>query len=219
MNNKKTDIIWGVALLLVGVILILNLSGITNIDVFFKGWWTLFIIVPSIIGIIKEEDKAGSFVSLTVGVLLLLCSRGILSYKLFWQLLLPITLIIIGLSLIFKKKITDKVVTNKENDHLALFSGQKVTADKDEFKGTTLTAIFGAIDCDLRNIKIKNDIVINSTAIFGGIDIIVPDDIKVVIKSTSIFGGSENKKVNKKEDSKYTIYVNCNCIFGGVEIK
>lgn len=35
MNNKKTDIIWGVALLLVGVILILNLSGITNIDVFF----------------------------------------------------------------------------------------------------------------------------------------------------------------------------------------
>ena len=75
------------------------------------------------------------------------------------------------------------------------------------------------IDCDLRNIKIKNDIVINSTAIFGGIDIIVPDDIKVVIKSTSIFGGSENKKVNKKEDSKYTIYVNCNCIFGGVEIK
>ena len=92
MNNKKIEIIWGIALLLVGVILILNLSGITNIDVFFKGWWTLFIIVPSIIGIIKEEDKAGSFVSLTVGVLLLLCSRGILSYKLFWQLLLQITL-------------------------------------------------------------------------------------------------------------------------------
>ena len=53
MNNKKIEIIWGIALLLVGVILILNLSGITNTDVFFKGWWTLFIIVPSIIGIIK----------------------------------------------------------------------------------------------------------------------------------------------------------------------
>lgn len=219
MNNKKTDIIWGIALLLVGVILILNLSGITNIDVFFKGWWTLFIIVPSIIGIIKEEDKAGSSISLIVGVLLLLCSREVISYKLFWQLLLPITLIVIGLSLIFKKKITDKVVTSKDNDHLALFSGQKVTVDKDDFSGTTLTAIFGGIDCDLRNIKIKNDIVINSNAIFGGIDIIVPDNIKVVIKSTSIFGGSENKKVNKQEDSKYTIYVNCNCIFGGVEIK
>ena len=131
MNNKKIEIIWGIALLLVGVILILNLSGITNIDVFFKGWWTLFIIVPSIIGIIKEEDKAGSFVSLTVGVLLLLCSRGILSYKLFWQLLLPITLIIIGLSLIFKNS-GEINIFSKNNDELTLEEKEKIGVVLDE---------------------------------------------------------------------------------------
>ena len=42
---------------MVGVIFGLNALGITDINVFFDGWWTLFIIIPSIIEIIKEPTK------------------------------------------------------------------------------------------------------------------------------------------------------------------
>ena len=152
-----------------------------------------------------------------VGVLLLLCSRGIMDYNLFWKLLLPIVLIVFGFSIIFRNKISEKVSMNTVGEHVAVFSGQKVSFDKDEFKGTTLTAVFGGVDCDLRNVKIKDDVLINCNAVFGGIDIIVPEDVKVVISSASFFGGAENKR--KNNDGKHTIYVNCNCVFGGVDIK
>ena len=38
------------------------------------------------------------------------------------------------------------------------------------------------------------------------------------MNSTSIFGGVSNKIVNEK-DNKVTVYVNANCLFGGVDIK
>ena len=70
----------------------------------------------------------------------------------------------------------------------------------------------------MREVKIKEDVVINASSVFGGIDIIVPDDVNIKIKSNSIFGGVNNKKKNN-EDKKYTIYVNASCLFGGVDIK
>ena len=155
--NKK-DILWGSALILVGVALILKLTGILTVNIFFKGWWTLFIIIPSISGIISEKDKTWFIIMLSVGVLLLLCSRGIMDYNLFWKLLLPIVLIVFGFSIIFRNKISEKVSNNTEGEHVAVFSGQKISFDKDEFKGTTLTAVFGGVDCDLRNVKIKDEI-------------------------------------------------------------
>ncbi len=86
--------------------------------------------------------------------------------------------------------------------------------------GATLTAVFGGVECDLRKAIINENQVINCSAIFGGIDIYVPSDIKVKIKSSSIFGGvsDDRKDKNEKEDSK-TIYINAKCIFGGAEIK
>ena len=75
------------------------------------------------------------------------------------------------------------------------------------------------IKLDLRNSKIKKDVVINASAIFGGIDIYVPDGVDVKIKSTSIFGGTSNKSKNEVNEKSHTIYVNATCIFGGAEVK
>ena len=35
-------ILWGIVLVLLGIIWGLNATGVTNIDIFFDGWWTLF---------------------------------------------------------------------------------------------------------------------------------------------------------------------------------
>ena len=46
--NKKTvsSIFWGVLIIALGVILGGNVMGIWDFDVFFPGWWTMFIILP-----------------------------------------------------------------------------------------------------------------------------------------------------------------------------
>lgn len=226
MNNVK-NILWGIALVVIGVIIGLNTMNVVNIDIFFDGWWTLFIIVPCFIGLFTDNDKTGNIIGLFVGVILLLGMQNIIDFNLIWKLLLPSIIVIIGLSLIFKNtfnsKINDEIKklngkNTKDNEYCATFSEQRIDIPNEEFKGATLNSVFGSITCDLREAKIKEDVVINTSAIFGGIDIIVADDVNIKIKSNSIFGGVDNKKKNN-EDKKYTIYVNANCLFGGVNIK
>ena len=100
--KKFTSLLWGLVLIIVGVILGCNAIGLTNIDIFFDGWWTLFIIVPCFIGLFNDNDKTGSIIGILIGIFLLLCCQNILSFELFWKLLIPAILVIIGLSIIFK---------------------------------------------------------------------------------------------------------------------
>ena len=226
MNNIK-NILWGIILVIIGVIIGLTTIGITDIDIFFDGWWTLVIIVPCFIGLFTNKDKTGNIIGLLVGVILLLGMQNIIDFNLIWKLLLPSIIVIIGLSLIFKNTFNSKInneikklnnKNTKDNEYCATFSGQRIDFPNEEFKGATLNSVFGSITCDLREAKIKEDVVINASSVFGGIDIIVPDDVNIKIKSNSIFGGVNNKKKNN-EDKKYTIYVNASCLFGGVDIK
>ena len=213
MKNSK-NIIWGLVLIAIGVILAGNAVNLFDIDVFFDGWWTLFIIIPC-------------FAGLLTGVSLLLACQNVIDFSMIWKLLLPAIVICIGLSIIFKNtfdkelnKSIDKLnkKLNKDSGHCATFSGQNIKVDE-EFTGTNLNAIFGGIDIDLRKAKIKDDALINVTSIFGGVDIFLPEDVKVKVKSNSVFGGVSNKKeIIDKKDTK-TIYINATCIFGGVEIK
>lgn len=226
MNNK--NILWGIVLVIIGVIVGLNALNITNINIFFNGWWTLFIIIPSLIGLLKEKDKTGNIIGLIIGVVLLLGVQNIIDFDLIWKLILPVIIIIVGLSLIFgnnlNKKINNEIkkINNKKGkneEYCSTFSEQKIDFDDEEFKGVSLTAVFGGITLDLRKAKINEDVVINTTSVFGGIDIYVPDNIKIKVKSTSIFGGVDNKKIKNDNEKEHIIYINAGCIFGGVDIK
>ena len=42
---KKSNIIWGIILVVVGGVLILDRLNLLEFGIFFKGWWTLFIII------------------------------------------------------------------------------------------------------------------------------------------------------------------------------
>ena len=70
--KKFQNSIIGILLIIVGTILGLNAFHITHINLFFEGWWTLFIIIPSLCGIFTERDKTASLIGLFIGVYLLL---------------------------------------------------------------------------------------------------------------------------------------------------
>lgn len=220
-------VLWGLGFIIVGILVLVNALGILEINVFFKGWWTLFIIIPCFVNIFKDNDKTASIIGTVFGILLLLAVRDVINFDLLWKILLPLVLIIIGLSLIFKDKVNDKVKDeikklnkNSKDEYTATFSGQDLNFDDEEFKGCELNAIFGGIKCDIKNAKLKDDVVINASSIFGGITLYVPKDVNVKVVSNSIFGGvSGNYNKNKNDKKGKTIYVNATCLFGGVEIK
>ena len=226
--KQFSKILWGIVFITIGLILGLNALEITNINLFFNGWWTLFIIIPCFIDLFKDKDKTGNIIGLLIGILLLLACQDILSFDIILKLAIPVILVIIGLSFIFKDIINSKVKneikklnknSNDNNDYCATFGRVTVDFTNEEFKGCSLSAIFGAATCDIRKSKINKDVVINASSIFGGIEIFVPDGYKVKVSSTSIFGGVENEYNNNDTDAAKTIYINATCIFGGIEIK
>lgn len=226
--KKSTKIIGGIALIAVAVLYSLKLFNLFDFDMFFKGWWTLFIIVPSVVGIINDRDKTGGFIGLAVGVLLLLTARGVIEYSILWKLTLPVLMIIFGIKLIVgglknnKSNLLEAQIKQEGKEFksgFAAFSGSKLNYVGQEFNGAELNAVFGGIDCDLRGAIITGDCVINATAIFGGIDIFVPENVNVQVSSNSLFGGVEDKRPYKSSDNQYTLYVNASGVFGGVDIK
>lgn len=225
--KKFENILWGIAFIVVGLILAGNAIGITNIDIFFDGWWTLFIIVPCFIGLFNDSDKTGNVIGLVIGGTLLLVCQGLLNFEMVWKLVVPVALVIIGVSIIFKDSIHGKInseiskINKSQKDipsYCATFSEQNANFENEEFKGADLTAVFGGVKCDLRQAIINSDTVIKAESIFGGVEIYVPSNVKVKIKSTPIFGGVTDKSVHNQE-SEHTIYINSTCIFGGVDIK
>lgn len=224
--NKISNSLWGLVLILLGLIIGLNALDITDINIFFDGWWTLFIIVPCFIGLFKNESKTGNIIGLLIGVLLLLGSQNIINFALIWKLIVPIILIMIGLSFIFKdafnKKVKQEIKKLNRNDkeeYCATFGSQELDFTDEEFKGCNLTAVFGGVECNLKDAIIKENVVINTSAIFGGITIYVPKDVNIKISSTPIFGGVSDDRKVKTKNAKHTIYIKATAIFGGVEIK
>lgn len=220
------NLLWGLVFIAIGLIWGLNSLGVTNINIFFSGWWTLFIIVPSVIGLFKENNKTGSIIGLLIGVILLLVAQGLLAFSMVWKLALPTVFIIVGLSILFgdalQAKVNSKIKSlNKDGleEYAATFGGQKVNLPKEEFKGANLNAVFGGVEFDMRESIISSEQIINASSIFGGIEIMVPTGINVKVKSTPIFGGVSNKTRITAGDNIPTLYINAFCLFGGVEVK
>lgn len=225
--KRRSNVIWGIVLIVIGVIFGTNALGITDISVFFDGWWTLFIIVPCTVGLFTNRDKMGSIIGILVGVVLLLVCQGVFDFGIMRKLTVPVIVILIGLALIFKRRDNQAALAwadAKKNgvplsQCCATFSGQNVDYTNEVFEGAEFNAIFGGIKCDLRNAVIEKDVVINACCIFGGIDILVPDNVNVKVSSTSIFGGISNKKHRNSDNNAVTLYINGTCMFGGVDIK
>ena len=225
--DKVNRILWGLVFVVLGVVVALNTLDIIDFNIFFDGWWTLIIIVPCFIGLFDttNESKVGNVIGIIIGVVLLLASWGWLRFDLIFKLFIPAILVIIGLYMIFgnlfKNNVKEKVKAKKEKGNgesiVATFSEQMVTKTDEVFENANLDAVFGSVVLDLSKAKIKDEAVISASAIFGGIDIIVPKDVEVKVKSTPIFGGVSNK--SKGKDTKKVIYIDALALFGSIDIK
>lgn len=235
--KRTNQILWGFVLLAIGLIWGGNTLGITDIDLFFDGWWTLFIIVPCFIGLLSGKDILGSLIGMGIGVLLLLNAQDILNLSMVWKLLVPSILVLIGIRIIFgsvnynrkSKEVHVHIEHSATEDApksqapvrswTAVFSGEELKFSNETFDGINLTSVFGGIDLDLRSAIIEHDCTIRATSVFGGVDILVPDNVNVKISSNSVFGGIENKASHRDIPGAPTLYIQGTCLFGGVDIK
>ena len=72
---------------------------------------------------------------------------------------------------------------------------------------------------DLRDAKITEDIVLELTAVLGGIDIFIPDNVRVeIISGVPVLGGFEHK-INRNAISGPKVRIKYTAVLGGIEVK
>ena len=98
--KKISNAIWGAVLVLLGIIFALKIFNVVDVDIFFDGWWTLFIIIPAVAGLFLEREKIGNLFCLAIGVFLLLCSQDVIEFSWAWKIFVPAVIVVIGLKLL-----------------------------------------------------------------------------------------------------------------------
>lgn len=230
MRTRVSNIIWGLIFVIIGVGIAGDVMDLWEFNLFFRGWWTMFIIIPCLVSIIRSGINVGSVTGLIIGVMLLVAQYVRFNIN-YWRLIIPTILIIIGLNIIFQafKRKTVKADTvyvegqtsfhsSGRQGYSAVFSSNNVRIT-DRFTGADLNAIFGGVVLDLRDAVIDSDVEITATAVFGGIDIYVPKGVQVKVNNVPVFGGVSNKSVNSPDPGAHTIYLNSTTMFGGIDIK
>lgn len=228
MKHTVSRIVWGLILIAAGVLFGLNQLDILPFELFFDGWWTLFIIVPSVMALLFDKDKWGGIIGLLFGVFFLLCEWDVLTFDLLWKLALPIAAVLVGLRLIFgrgskkaekcRKKQAEFVSADGARC-VAVFSGQEARYDGQDFRGGEAVAVFGGVDLFAANALITEDCTLNVAAVFGGVDVYLPAGVNVEVASGGVFGGVENLRRLPPIEGAPTVYVNAAAVFGGVDIK
>jgi predicted membrane protein len=98
-------------------------------------------------------------------------------------------------------------------------SGVRRTLTSQDFKGGQLTAIMGGCEVDLRHASISGGTaVLDLFAFWGGIDIKVPQDWRVVVEGTPFLGGFEDKTLQQPGDASKRLVIRGTVIMGGAEI-
>ena len=234
MRNKLSNALWGIFFIAIGIGIAGDVVNIWDFELFFEGWWTLFIIIPCFISMIQTGFGVGSTLGFIIGVLLFMSYRVDFNFSL-WRLIVPVVLIFIGLRIMFqsafrkKPKFFDQTANvngapgqtfngTAKTEYSAVFSSNRIHVT-DQFSGTNLNAVFGGVVLDLRDAIITGDVEINATAIFGGIDMYLPRNVKIKTNNVPIFGGVSNKAAQFTDPNAPTIYLNSTCMFGGIDIK
>lgn len=111
-----------------------------------------------------------------------------------------------------------------EDDYLdttSIFGGTEKVVLSKNFKGGSMTNIFGGSEINLTQADINGTARLDVTAIFGGATLIVPANWVVKSEAVTIFGGiSDKRSVGGYSDSTAkNLIIKGTILFGGLEIK
>ena len=211
-------IAWGLAFIAIGVIFALNALEITDIDLFFDGWWTLFIIIPSFIGLFRRGDRSGSLFMLALGVTLLLAAQNVIAYSMIWKLFVPAALVFIGIKIIFGSIFSKKKNNDNEKSMSAIFSDRKSKWDGEVLEDREFNCVFGDLKISLEKAVIEKDVTLKINAVFGNVRIKLPSDVNVRVNSSVIFGDVKNRRPSENIAFTSTVTLEISGVFSDIKI-
>jgi predicted membrane protein len=115
-----------------------------------------------------------------------------------------------------KTRVTD---TNSRMSAMAILGAVSRGNNSSTFRRADLLAIMGGCEIDLRKAAINGEAIIDVFAMWGGIEIRVPEDWTVVSRVVPLMGGVEDKTRPPQTATAHRLVLRGFAIMGGIEIK
>ncbi len=226
MGKRISRTVLGLCIAAVGIGYLGNQFSWWHFDLFFEGWWTLFIIVPCLVAIIESGPHLGNLLGLAFGICLLLHQQGVLRHGFIRRIALPAALVILGLYLVFSSFSRRRSVQYKAGpggadftqhpEYLAIFSSDYPKNAAKQFAGGSATAVFGNLEVDLRECALIGDCKFEATSVFGRVRIFAPVDCQVQMHSVPILGSNRCSVIAQGQGP--VLHIEATSVFGQVEV-
>lgn len=228
---KSKNLIWGLFFIAAAAVVILNQTGaLGNI-----GIWTMLIslaLVPVIITSVANANFPGIMFSLAIYAILFAKPLGIEKFTP-WPVIVTAAFLSIGLTMIFPNKHlkdhhsgrnssdnwpTDS--TDGENIKITTkYSGSVKYITSQNLKTADIECSFAGLKVYLDNAKLADgQAIINVYASFGGVELYIPKEWKVINDVSCTFGGAEEKGLKGAENGENTLILKGIVKFSGVSI-
>lgn len=225
----KSKFYLGIIFILIGIGAIFGQLGFWNLGDVISTWWPLILIGAGASQLSRRPvSKTSGIVLIVMGSLFQMRELDIITVSLanfFW----PAIIIAIGISMLLPRTLkkdnyefTKTEINQDVVDNFSLFSAIKSRNISKNFRGGSLVALFGGIDMDLKDAHLLNEGArIDVTVAFGGVNVIVPPEWKVVVKGVPIFGGWSNRTKGKDyvNPEAQVLTLHCFVAFGGIDVK
>ena len=214
----------GLFIIAVGVLVTLDNLGIADADRYFR-YWPIALILIGLQKLAHSRSGMGGafggFVITLAGVWLLLEETALVRVS-FWDLW-PMLLVFFGGYLVWQGATGRQHRKNVESadtvSAFAVLGGVARGNNSRQFQGGDLTAIMGGCELDLRHAAINGEATIDVFALWGGIEIRVPEDWTVIARVTPVLGGFEDKTRPPQGLATHRLALRGAAIMGGIEVK
>jgi len=237
-HSPASGMVIGSIIVLVGLGLLLDNMGLFSFHDIWR-YWPVFLIIYGVSRVLDGRSPSayvwGGAVAL-IGAFLLLDNLDVIQFN--FAYIWPLIIIAVGLSMLVRaldrKRLVEGIpaaggaplsgdaVDESTINIVAILSGSRGVINNQDFRGGDAVAVFGGVRLDLRPAAITVDrAVLDITAIFGGVELRVPEGWSVETKGVGVFGGFDDKTLHPKRDPNVKtpgLTITGTAIFGGVSV-
>lgn len=234
----STGVIFGLMLITGGTVLFIDNLGLLPVTLA-DAFWPIVLLIFSALGLYLMQSLAiriWSVTGLVAATLLILGDFRVIhpTSGIIWPLILIATGINMLVYRIQWRDLANRVnigsnskgrTADNEVQEAAVFSGIKKRVETPDFAGGELNSVFGSIEIDLRWAGIaspERTAIIEANAVFGGIEIRIPENWLLVLSGTAVFGTYEDKTIPPRPEPGVklpTLVIAGGTVFGSVVIR
>ena len=221
-SNSRTWL--GVALVILGSYFLLRNFDLIPyfIPYWVFSWEMIFVIIGGSMLVTRRRE---GLIFLAIGVFFLLPDIFHIPrfYIRDWW---PVILIIVGISVFLRTRNSFPTPLGGDDEFFndtSIFGGSEKSLSSQNLKGGKITSLFGGSALNLRNANLgEKEIILDYLCVFGGNEIIVPNDWTVINDAYVIFGGFTDGRAKisgEAHDPEKVLRVKGLILFGGCEVR